>query len=90
MINYMGKFIPSLSEKMAPLMLLTERKIEWEWNHKHEKSWCDWKKLLTEEPVLNFYDPARPIKISSDASQSRLEALLMQKYDDWKPVAYAS
>lgn len=28
MINYMGKFIPNLSEKMAPLRQLTEKKIE--------------------------------------------------------------
>jgi len=82
MINYMGKFIPNLSEKMAPLRQLTEKKIEWEWNHKHEKSWCDLKKLLTEEPVLKFYDSVKPIKISSDASQSGLGAVLMQKFDD--------
>lgn len=48
------------------------------------------KKLLTAEPVLRFCEPARPIKISSDASQSGLGAVLMQKYDNWQPIAYAS
>lgn len=79
MINYMGKFIPNLSEKMAPLRQLTEKRIEWEWNHEHEKAWRDLKDLLTKEPVLKFYDPMRPIKISSDASQSGLGAVLLQK-----------
>lgn len=90
MINYMGKFIPNLSERMAPLRQLTEKRIEWEWNHEHEKSWNDLKKLLTEEPILKFYDPARPIKVSSDASQSGLGAVLLQRYEDWQPIAYAS
>uniref|UniRef100_A0A8C6PJV3 Gypsy retrotransposon integrase-like protein 1 n=1 Tax=Nothobranchius furzeri TaxID=105023 RepID=A0A8C6PJV3_NOTFU len=90
MVNYMGKFIPNLSEKMAPLRQLTEKSLEWEWNHEHEKAWRDLKDLLTKEPVLTFYDPMRPIKISSDASQSGLGAVLLQKYDEWQPVAYAS
>ncbi len=90
MINYMGKFIPNLSERMPPLRQLTEKKFEWEWNHEHEKSWSDLKTLLAEEPVLRFYDPSRPIKISSDASQSGLGAVLMQTYGDWQPIAYAS
>lgn len=91
MITYMGKFIPNLSEKMAPLRQLTEKNIEWQWNHEHEKSWTELKELLTEEPVLRFYDPEKPIKISSDASQSGLGAVLLQKYEEnWQPVAYAS
>ena len=80
----------SLSEHMAPLRQLTEKRTEWEWNHEHEKSWRDLKTQLTLEPVLRFYDPAKPIKISPDASQSGLGAVLLQKYEDWQPVAYAS
>lgn len=91
MINYMGKFIPNLSEKIAPLRWLTEKKNEWDWNQEQEKAWQQLKKVLTEEPVLRFYDPARPMKISSDASKTGLGAVLLQKYEeDWQPVAYAS
>lgn len=90
MINYMGKFIPNLSERMAPLRQLTEKKTEWEWGHEHEKAWKDLKTQLTFEPVLRFYDPAKPIKISSDASQSGLGAVLLQRYEEWQPIAYAS
>lgn len=43
-----------------------------EWNHEHETALNNSKKQLTQEPVLRFYDPARPIKISSDVSQSGL------------------
>lgn len=90
MINYMGKFIPNLSEKMAQPRQLTEKKVAWEWNHEHEKSWTELKRLLTAEIVLRFYDPARPIKISSNASHSGLGAVLIQKDEDWQPIKYAS
>ena len=54
MKNYMGKFIPNLSERMAPLRQLTEKKTEWQWSHEHEKSWRDLKTQLTLEPVLRY------------------------------------
>lgn len=86
MIKYMGKFIPNLSERMAPLRQLTEKKTKWECNHEHEKSWSDLKSVLTKEPVLKFYEPAKPLKISSDASQKVLGAVLSQKFEDWRPT----
>lgn len=63
---------------------------------RHRRTLCshsdssDLKKLLIKEPVLKFYYPTRPVKISSDASQSELGAVLMQKYGEWQPAAYAS
>ncbi|XP_067687858.1 uncharacterized protein [Haliotis asinina] len=56
-----------------------------------EQSWLSLKQAVSQEPVLKFFDPGRKIKISSDASQNGLGAVLLQKYDsDWLPVAYAS
>ena len=47
--------------------------------------------ILSNEPVLKFYDPEKEIKISSDSSKSGLGAVLLQKFDNkWCPVAYAS
>lgn len=88
MVNYMGRFIPNLSDSTTQT---SHRKEQWEWDHEHENAWNRLKHLLTEEPVLRLYDPARPIKISSDASQSGLGAILLQKHEgDWQPTAYAS
>ena len=47
------------------------------------------KGILTNEPVLKFYDP--DTRITADASQYGLEAVLLQLHEkDWQPVAHAS
>lgn len=91
MVNYLGKFIPDLSTITAPLRALLQKNTDWNWGPEHDKCWNKLKDVLTNEPVLKFYDQNRPIKISSDASQSGLGAVLLQLHDNnWLPVAYAS
>ena len=49
------------------------------------------KKLVTESPILKYYDPNKEMKLSVDASKYGLGAVLLQKYEeDWAPVAYGS
>lgn len=76
-------------QQLAPLRWLTEKINSWNWNHKEKKAWRNLKKVLTEEAVLKFYDAKRPIRISSDASQEGLGAVLLHN-KAWLPVAYAS
>lgn len=46
---------------------------------------------MTDSPVLKFYNPSFPIKISCDASLKGLEARLEQKHNGhWHPVAFPS
>ena len=56
------------------------------WRKPHEEAFDKIKSILSAEPLLTYYDVAKPVTISCDASQSGLEALLLQ---DAKPVAYA-
>ena len=37
-IQYLGKFIPNLSEVTAPLRLLLEKNIVWHWDREQEDS----------------------------------------------------
>ena len=49
------------------------------------------KKLVTESPVLKYYDPSKEIKCSVDASKYGLGTVLLQKYKKaWALVAYGS
>ena len=91
MINYLGKFMPNLSEKTALLKGLLEKDVVWSWSDKHEECFCILKKLITDSPILKYYDPCKEIKLSVDASKYGLGAVLLQKYEeDWAPVAYGS
>ena len=68
MVNYLRKFVQDLSTKTAMLRSLLNEQNEWVWTPHHEKSWQNLKEILASEPVLEFYDPDKEIKISSDAS----------------------
>ncbi|KAL7883911.1 hypothetical protein SRHO_G00015690 [Serrasalmus rhombeus] len=91
MVTYLAKFIPQLSAISAPLRMLLEQKNEWMWLRQQEECFQNLKKILISEPVLRFYDPKRETRISADASQDGLGAVLLQLHEEtWQPVAYAS
>ncbi|KAL7868194.1 hypothetical protein SRHO_G00095780 [Serrasalmus rhombeus] len=91
MINLIGKFILNLSSRTMHLRELLHHANEFKWTAKHETEWESLKTILTTEPVLTFFDPSKPTKISTDASKNGLDAVLLQATGDSKnPVAYAS
>ena len=87
MIQYLGKFIPDLSEKSAPLQSLLKKNMAWQWNAEHQRAYELLKKDCSKQPTLLFYDMSKPVKISADSSKSGLGAVSEQ---DGHPVAYAS
>ena len=84
MATYLSKFIPNYSEEAAPLRNLLEKETEW---HSQEKSFQHLKSMVTNSPVLQFFDPQKSTRISVDASSSGMGAVLLQ---DQHPIAYAS
>ncbi len=91
MINYQSRWIQDAAQKTEPLRQLIQEKNEFIWQDQHTKAFEELKKCLTEEPVLAFYDPEKPIKIRTDASKNGIGAVLLQLHqEEWKPVAYAS
>ncbi|XP_023806683.1 uncharacterized protein K02A2.6-like [Oryzias latipes] len=91
MVTYLAKFVPQLATLTTPVRSLLEQKNEWIWSHEQEQSFRKLKEVLTQEPVLKFYDPEKRTRISADASQHGLGAVLLQQHDEqWLPVAYAS
>ena len=91
MTNYLCKFVPNYSEVTAPLRLLLQNDVEWSFDQPQIKAIEDLKRIITSEPVLQFYNPELPTKVSTDASKFGLGAVLEQKHgDEWKPEAFAS
>jgi len=87
MVTYLGKFLPQLSTVTAPLGILLEKTTEWSWMEEQDKSFETLQNMVTEAPVLKFYDASRPVKLSVDASSCGIGAVLFQ---DERPITYAS
>ena len=87
MMNFFSKFIPSQSSITDPLRQLLKKDSVWFWSHEHTAAVEQLKQILSCQPVLKFFDPAKPVKLQVDASKSGLGACLLQ---DGHPVAYAS
>ncbi len=91
MVNQLGKFIPNLAEKDKLLRDLLSKKNQWYWGPEQQKTFNRLKQELSTSPVLQLYDPNKPLRISADASCYGLGAVMLQKTGEtWAPVAYAS
>ncbi|XP_041362008.1 uncharacterized protein K02A2.6-like [Gigantopelta aegis] len=87
MVNYLSKFLPNLSDVMQPISMLSHQDVEWSWTSIQDKAFSKLKTLLTEAPVLAYFDDKKHLVIQCDASSKGLGAVLLQ---DSKPLAYAS
>ena len=91
MITYLAKFIKNLSSKSSLLHKLLEKDTPWEWTDQHTKQFQDLQLLVTDSPVLKYFDQNLPTKVSVDASKAGLGTVLLQLHcDDWHPVASTS
>ena len=86
-VNYLAKFLPKLSEVMEPIRRLTRKDAPWNWSSEQDQAFANVQRLVTEAPVLRYYDPSLDLTIQCDASQSGLGAALLQ---NGKPIEYAS
>ena len=86
-INYLAKFLPKLSQVMEPIRRLTHKDVEWHWDTVQDRAFEEIKQLVTNAPVLAYYDPQKELVIECDASSKGLGAVLLQED---RPIAYAS
>jgi hypothetical protein len=87
MINYLGKFLPQLSDISDPLRNLTKEGVKFIWSQAHEDTFNKLKKIISEPPALQYYDLVEEVTLETDASDYGLGAVLLQK---GRPVAFAS
>ncbi|XP_070167571.1 uncharacterized protein [Polyergus mexicanus] len=91
MVNYLGKFVPRLSETLAPIYNLLKSKNDFIWSD-CEKAFKSVLKVLTSSPCLPIFDPNRRTVASADASSYGIGAVLRQEDETGvlRPIAYAS
>ena len=86
-INYLAKFLPNLSMTLEPLANLLRKDVPFVWSDSQENAFCEAKRMVTNAPVLSFYDQKKPLLLENDASEYGIGSALFQND---KPIAYAS
>lgn len=87
LVKFLARFVPNVSHLTSHLRQLTRKEVEFQWTASHEGEFTYLKKLIASQPVLIFFDPAKPVTIQTDASKDGLGAVLLQLD---RPVAFAS
>ena len=87
LVNYVGKFIPNLSEITAPLRNLMVKNVSWQRGNEQDIAFRKVKDILVSKRCLAYCGVKKPVMIQVDASRSGIGAVLLQ---DGKRVAYAS
>ena len=91
--GYYRDFIPNFAAIAAPLSDLIRKgqPSRVEWGQAQEKAYQNIKFHLTNEPILRLPDPVKTYYLQTDASNTGIGAVLMQKHDEKLfPVCYAS
>jgi len=76
-----------------PLSDLTKKDSTWTWGKEQQNTFEALKKAFTIAPVLRISNDEDPFKLSTDASDFAIEAVLSQKdmrTNLWHPVAFFS
>ena len=87
MVNYLKRFSPVLSELAEPLRKFQRSDTVWAWESKQQTTFEKTKTALTTLPVLAYFDKDKDHTIQTDASKTRLGAVLLQ---EGQSVVYAS
>ena len=85
-VNYLSRFMATISEVSEPLRKLTEKNAMFVWESQQEEAFQTIKNMISSTPVLKYYDVAIETTIQCDASESGLGAALLQ---NGQPVAFA-
>ena len=94
MVNWLRKYISHAAKLLKPLNELTSKHHSdtITWGKEQQDAWEEIKRVLTSEPVLSLYDATKEHVIMTDASETMIGGVLLQRENDGllHPVMYAS
>ena len=76
--NYLSKFLPRLSDLCEPLRKLALPDIGWFWTNLHDSAVQQVKQLVTNAPVLKYFESTKGVILQCVASDKGLGTVLLQ------------
>ena len=67
MTQYLSNFLLQLSVVMEPLHQLSHKDPSWDWSPEHDATIATVKQLITNAPVLRYFDPILPVTLQCDS-----------------------
>ena len=86
-INYLTKFLPQLAQVSQPHRDLTTKSAQLVWSSLHDRAFTEVKCLVSNHPVLKYYDINEEVTLQCDASEKGLGETLLQS---GQPIAFVS
>ena len=88
--NY-RRFIQDYAELAKPLSDLLKKDVKWEWGCNQRRSFRKLRRYLCSEPIPQYPDFQKTFKLTTDASEYAVGAILSQESDGVDmPIAYFS
>ena len=90
--NYYHRFVRRFSALASPLTSLCSPQASFRWTATEQQSFDALRTALMSAPVLRVWDPTRPTRLTTDASELAVSGILEQPDDDgaFHPIAYES
>ncbi|XP_053667902.1 uncharacterized protein K02A2.6-like [Anopheles marshallii] len=91
-MNYYGKFVPQMRNLRYPLDDLLKKDGHWQWSPECQQAFETFKRILTSDLLLTYYDPRKPIIVAADASSVGVGATISHKMSNgtMKIIQHAS
>jgi hypothetical protein len=85
-MGWVSGVMPDYADVTACLTDLQKKDVPWVWTDRHEAAFQRLKYCLCAQVYLRPFDPSKPIRGASDASDAAFGGFLEQEYDDgWHP-----
>ncbi|XP_020297567.1 uncharacterized protein K02A2.6-like [Pseudomyrmex gracilis] len=82
-IHYYSRYISNMHILRRPLDHLLKKDVPWEWSPRCQKSFVQFKRILTSKLLLTHYNPRHEIIVATDASNEGLGACILYHFLDF-------